>query len=238
MNLPASWSPPVGEDAERFQRLGRRMVRDARKWAAKLARHAIPRQPETAQRVFRETLTFAAFLITDRAREAGLHFSDSARRELSALLRAEFERALADLHDDGSTAASNFGDGLETQLALYSTGGPSGPEITPGGFARFCQVTGMHSTALVGAGPNLAHIFFYLRLFAIIDADERLTLEQRKHLLRAAQECREHFATLTESAPPDAAPSPALSAATNVVRVQAVAPHPHALDLPSVPRSP
>ena len=179
--------------------------------------------------LFRETLTLAAFLLTARSQERGLAMSDAVRQRLTAALRGEFERALDQIQRRDSSGQSPSGDTLERQLALYADGDHAAWGITAEMFARFCQVTGMHSPALAGTGPNLAHIFFYLRIFALVDAGERLTLEQRKHLLRAAQQCREHFAALAVTAIPSEASSPALHGATEQAVPRPGNPRPGAL---------
>lgn len=145
MNLPAPLSSAGRPEAAHFQRLARRSNRDAQAWAERLACHGVLNEHGTFERVFCETPTLAAFLITNRTHESGLALSGAARQRLTAALRGEFARALAQIHRRDAS-----GDTLDRQLALDAEGNHPGLEITTEMFARFCQVTGMHSTALAG----------------------------------------------------------------------------------------
>lgn len=150
MNLPAPLSSAGRPEAAHFQRLARRSNRDAQAWAERLACHGVLNERGTLERVFCETPTLAAFLITNRTHESGLALSGAARQRLTAALRGEFERALAQIHRRDSSGENACGGMPDRQLALYAEGDHVGLEITAEKFARFCQVTGMHSTALAG----------------------------------------------------------------------------------------
>ena len=215
MNLPAPWSSGVSPEVARFQRLARRSIREARSWAEKLAQHGVGNEAGTRERLFRETLTLAAFLLTRHSRESDLTMCSTTRRRLTAVLRDEFANALAQIHRRAASDMKTPGATLDRQLACYADGDREGLEITARMFDRFREVTGMHSPALTGAGPNLAPIFFYLRIFALIDADERLTLEQRRCLLRTAQQCHEHLAATSDTTFPAGDRPPALPKGAN-----------------------
>jgi hypothetical protein len=236
MTLLAPLCSEGSPEVARFQRLARRSIRDARAWAEKLADHGVLNAHGTLEMLFRETLTLAAFLLTARCQERDLAMSNAVRQRLTAALRGEFECALDQIQRRDSSSKRPSRSTLERQLALYADGDHAALEITAELFARFCQVTGMHSTALAGTGPNLAHIFFYLRIFALVDAEERLTLEQRKRLLRAAQQCREHFAALAATTIPSDTSSPALPGFTEQAVPRTRHPQPGRLVRPPEPR--
>jgi hypothetical protein len=177
-----------------------RLIRDAQSWARTISMHGESQAPATLERIFRETLTFAAYLVTNQLADCRLEISPDSRQQITTALRDEFEQALASIRGDCSMEADDEDRLLAIQVEHYIHGNRAGLAITEEMFARFCEVTGMHTTALVGTGPNLAQIFFYVRVFALVDAGEQLTLEQRKHLLRTAQRCREHFSHLVERA--------------------------------------
>lgn len=228
MDLTLPYPADSSDEIARFHRLAKRLIRDAHQWAETLVRHVAPGGGGAVEGVFRETLAFAAFLVTHQSSDLPLAMSTAARERLTAALRREFEDALATIDarlagDPPSHGKDGSRRQLERRVAFYANGNSVGLEITEEMFARFCEITGLHSTALVGSGSNLAQMLFYVRIFALVGADERVTLEQRKHLIHAAQQYRAHFAALAEETCDPARGTPAIgSAARRALRQMGV----------------
>jgi hypothetical protein len=220
MTVPALPSRELASATAWAERLARRLIRDGLSWAKRFASHNARIDSAGLENVFRETVTFAAFLVVSRAPEARLTGSKARLERLSAVLRHEYDFACARIRTRPSTPSPPAGaeGALAQAIAHYSTGRQDDSWMTERRYARFCEVTGMHSTALTGHGPNLAQIFFYLRIFAVIDGDDQMTLEERKRLLRAAQDCREHFVALSKRLLADGSVSPSLATSAPVAR--------------------
>ncbi len=79
------------------------------------------------------------------------------------------------------------------QYQKYSAPGSEPFRMTDDLFQDFCQTTGLGSNVLVGKGPNLATLVFYIVLHGLFAANGDLSREQKNHLLRAAKSCRSFF---------------------------------------------
>lgn len=79
------------------------------------------------------------------------------------------------------------------QYQKYSAPGSEPFRMTDDLFQDFCQITGLGSNVLVGKGPNLATLVFYIVLHGLFSANGDLSREQKNHLLRAAKSCHNFF---------------------------------------------
>ena len=191
-------APDFGE--AQAHELARRLHRATASWAAAFLRSRKGFDLALADQLTSETLAYALVLLEARLGAFGpltAGFADQVRRE-AWMRHARWGRrhSLRQRLGFANPAAATSGDGDSAFAIAFASGYGAAEEdfqFTEPMLAEFQALTGLGSGDLVGEGPNLAALLFYLVVHGRVFARQADTLEQRRWLIQALRECREYL---------------------------------------------
>lgn len=204
-----------GTSESRWDRLIRRLVRDAIRWSDALAARMGTEDPTLRGHLAAEAVGLAACLIGERLRRDG-----ASAGQIASLA--------TQLRDAWRSASARHACPTGTTLPLLSdaAGGPASmasvQSLMDGGggalldqrqaAVEFQRTTGLGSEALVNDGHNLPALIFYHRVFLAARGHPAFTPAHRTQIVKAAQQCRERFERVLRRAPDARTPlQPALN---------------------------
>jgi hypothetical protein len=199
MPLPVLSAAPLLDDARAVGVAGG-LQRAAVAWAGTFLHARAGLDPALLQQLATETLAFGLALLDEQLRPYGPDAGPwAARVRRAAWTRharwrrpARGTRLLTAGEPGGNDGAE---DTSEFSVVRHGAGGQGGGEFafTEAMVAEFCELTGLGTRELVGHGPNRAAMGFYLVVHGRVFAQRPDSREERRWLIQALRECREHL---------------------------------------------
>lgn len=191
----------AGFSSPQAKRLAAKLCRAALAWgktfqACADAPHAVCRE-----QVCEETLAYSLCLLELRlgppSAEA-FHFLAEVRRECQEQFAQWQHLARTSRKQLSPPPPAQEQAGFANQYLMYAGRDSGAFRITEPMFQDFCEMTGLSSTCLVGTGPNLAALVFYIVLHGVFTAHRPISRERKRVLLGAAKSCRAFFEDLLD----------------------------------------
>lgn len=197
---PPCTSPAPPLDPARADGVARSLHRAAVAWAVTFLKSRAGLDRALAEQLTTETLAFGLALLDERVREFGSDGAAFAHRVRRAawILHARWRTAPGrsrQLTAGDAPTREEAEDVSEFSLACRLTGGEGGGafEFTEAMHLEFCELTGLGTNELVGHGANLAALGFYLVVHGRVFASRLRSRAERRWLVQALRECREHL---------------------------------------------